>query len=297
MAATVTEAELAAARVAFRREARPGGFHTGRYRLRYSAWGDGPPVVFVHGMAGAADQFVIVRHRLAGRFTTVAYELPNGLTDGAALGRYTFREYVADLLALLDHLGHRRAAVVGSSFGSPIALSALAAHPDRFAAAALQGGFARRPLARAEAQAARLGRFLPGWVGSWPAVHAAVQERGAAALFRSVPPAVWGFFLRSTGNVPCRAVALRGLTLAGTDLRPLLPAVRTPLLLVGGDRDELVPRWCEAEVEAGVPGCRRVEIAGCGHYPQFTHPGPMAEAVAEFLGPAARTGSAGGVSS
>jgi pimeloyl-ACP methyl ester carboxylesterase len=282
----VTDGELYAAQAAFRREARGGVVRTGRYRLRYSAWGDGPPVVFVHGMAGAADQFVMVRHRLADRLTTAAYELPDGVTDGSVLGRYTLRDYAADLVALLDHLGHRRAAVVGSSFGSLVALSALAAYPERFSAAVLQGGFARRPLDRWQLAAARLGRFLPGWVGDWPAIQAAFQERGAAAVYRAVPPAVWAFFLRSTGRVPCRAAALRGLTLARADLRPLLPTIRTPLLLVGGDRDDLIPRWCEAEVEAGVAGCRRVEIAGCGHYPQFTHPGPMADAIGSYLAPA-----------
>ncbi|MBX9582929.1 MAG: alpha/beta hydrolase [Gemmataceae bacterium] len=284
----VTEPELHAAHAAFRREGRPGVVHTGRYRLRYSAWGDGPPVVFVHGMAGAADQFVMVRHRLAGRFTTVAYELPDGRTDGSALGRYTLRDYAADLIALLDHLGHRRVIVLGSSFGSLATLSAVAAYPDRFSAAVLQGGFARRPLAGPELWAAKLGRFLHGYFGDWPAIYRAISAGGNPALVRSVPPAVWAFFLRSGGKTACRAAALRGLTLARADLRPLLPAVRTPLLLVGGDRDELVPRWCEAEVEAGVSGARRVEIAGCGHYPQFTHPGPMAEAIGSFLAEADR---------
>lgn len=290
MAATVTAEDLTAARAASRREARRGECHTGRCRLRYSAWGDGPPVVFVHGMAGAADQFHIVRHRLADRFTTVAYELPDGLTDGSALGRYTLSDYAADLVALLDHLGHRRVAVVGSSFGSVITLAALAAYPDRFTPAVLQGGFARRPLTAPEYRLAQVCRFLPGYFGDWPLIHRRIQEQGASTLCRSVPPAVWEFFLESGGKTTCRAAALRGLTLARTDLRPLLRAIRTPLLMIGGNRDELVPRWCESEVEAGIPGTRRVEFAGCGHYPQFTHPGPMADAIAAFLtGTAART--------
>lgn len=289
--ATVTEGELVAARAAFRRGARTGAFHSSRYRLRYSVWGDGPPLVFVHGMAGAADQFVMLRHKLADRFTTVAYELPDGLTDGSALGRYRLPDYVDDLLALLDDLGQRRAFVLGSSFGSTITLTALAAHPDRFTAAVLQGGFARRPLAWPERRAAQLGRFLPGWFGDWPAIYRAISEGGNPGFHQAVPPAVWEFFLHSGGQTTCRAAALRGLLLGDTDLRPLLPSIRTPLLQIGGDRDELVPRWCEEEVTAGVSGARRVEFAGCGHYPQFSHPGPMADAVAGFLHAPARTES------
>src|SRR5690606_8271748 len=112
--------------------------------------------VFVHGMADVARSFALVMHRLADRYTCVAYELPDGTTDGSALGRYTQSEYVADLTALLDHLGFARAAVVGSSFGSLVTLAALAAVPHRFPAAVLQGGFACRPFAWWEVRLAQL---------------------------------------------------------------------------------------------------------------------------------------------
>ena len=53
--------------------------------------------------------------------------------------------------------------------------------------------------------------------------------------------------------------------------------------MIGGDRDTIVPRQFEAEVEAGVPGARRVEFAACGHYPQYTLPGPTAAALTDFF--------------
>lgn len=280
---TVTADQLFAAQAAFRREARHGVFDTGRYRLRHFRWGDGPPLVFVHGMAGTASQFMMVMHRLAGRFTCIGYELPDGVSDGSRLGRYTHREYVADLLALLDHLGHTRAHVVGSSFGSTITLSAVAAAPERFGRAVLQGGFARRPLTRGQLLAARQGQYLPGWFGDWPYFYRQAVSAGNERFRASVPPAVWEFFVANGARTTNRAAALRGRTIGRTDLRPLLPGIRTPLLQIGGDRDELVPRWCEAEVEKRVPGARRVEVAGCGHYPQFTHPDRMADEVAAFL--------------
>lgn len=280
---TVTAAELHAATAAFRREARHAVFDTGRYRMRYFIWGSGPPLVFVHGMAGGADQFMMVMHRLAGRFSCVGYELPDGVSDGSALGRYTHREYVADLLALLDHLGHVRANVLGSSFGSTITLSALAAAPDRFDRAVLQGGFARRPLTPGELWAGKLGQYLPGYFGDYPAIYREIVSAGNERFRAAVPPEVWESFVACGAATTNRAAAVRGLTIARTDLRPLLPAIRTPLLMLGGDRDELVPRWCEAEVEKGVTGARRVEFAGCGHYPQYTQPGRMADVVAGFL--------------
>ena len=51
-----------------------------------------------------------------------------------------------------------------------------------------------------------------------------------------------------------------------------------------GDADRLVPRSCWEELERGLPDLRLVEFADCGHYPQYTHPGAMAEAISAFLG-------------
>src|SRR5215831_2018801 len=159
----VTAHELHSARVAFRAEARHGTLDTGRYRMRYFTWGSGPPVVFIHGMADAAEAFVMVMHRLADRFTCIGYELPDGTTDGSRLARYTHADYAADLLALLDHMKCEPAAVVGSSFGSIVTITALATTPHRFTHGVLQNGFAHRPLNHFQRALARVARFWPGW--------------------------------------------------------------------------------------------------------------------------------------
>jgi pimeloyl-ACP methyl ester carboxylesterase len=57
------------------------------------------------------------------------------------------------------------------------------------------------------------------------------------------------------------------------------------VLLVGGDRDPVVARCCEEELLAGLPNAGRVELAGCGHVPQFTHPEALAQVTRRFLMP------------
>jgi pimeloyl-ACP methyl ester carboxylesterase len=250
--------------------------------MRYVSWGGGPPLVIIHGLADVARSFAPVMARLADRFTCVAYELPNGLDDGAALGRYTHPHLVADLFALLDHLHITRTAILGSSFGSTIALAALAAAPGRFPRAVVQGGFARRPLKFWERRLALPARYWPGRFHDMP-FRARVMRRLEWAAFQHSPEEVYRFYQRNNGLTPIRAAALRGILLHRLDLRPKLPHVRTPVLMIGGDRDGIVPRVYEAEVEAGLPDVRRVEFSPCGHYPQYTHPGPMADAIRAFL--------------
>src|SRR5260370_30217359 len=134
----------------FEREAIRGVCDTGRYRCPYYTWGEGPPLLFIHGLCDDARSFVLPIALLSRHFRCIAYDLPGSAGDGARLGRYQHADFVADLHALLDHLGIGSCSLFGSSFGSTIALGALHGRPERFAGAVLQGGFARRPLALAE---------------------------------------------------------------------------------------------------------------------------------------------------
>ena len=263
-------------------EAVPGDCATGRYRCRYYDWGDGPPVVFVHGLSDRAVSFAAVMSRLAGSFRCIAYELAEGGPDGARVRRYRHEDYAADLIALCDHLRLGRADLFAASFGTTVALRAVHDHPARFGKAVLQGAFARRPLDRQERALALLAGFLPLRMSHLPG-YARVNAEVNKPQFYDAPADVWEWFLANSGSARCPAVGRRGRLINGLDLRPLLPAVRTPLLLVGGDADRTVPKEYELEVLAGVPGARRVELAGCGHFPQFTRPGETARLVGEFL--------------
>ena len=277
-----TDEELRAALTAFRadapRDARHQPLRDAVLRLGFRSAGR-----VIHGMADAGEAFVMVMHRLVERFTCIGYELPNGASDRSHLARYTNADYTGDLLALLDHLNFDRAAVVGSSFGSIVALSALAAAPGQFTHGILQNGFVYRPLNRYQRALARLARFWPGWFADWPEIHGFVMRRIERRTIAAVPVEIAKFFLRNGARTPIAACARRALAIDRTDLRPRLPTIRTPVLLITGDCDSLVPRVCWDEIEARLPGVKRVEFAGCGHYPQCTHPDLMAEAVGEFL--------------
>lgn len=277
-----TAADLHAAQARFDAEAVPAAFHTGRYRLRYVTWGSGPAVVMVHGLCDQPRSFCLLMAELVDRgFRCVGYDLANGKDDDAKLGVYTHADFADDLVALLDHLGLTTADVKGSSFGSTVTLHALLRHPARFRKVVLQGGFARRPLVRIERGLSRLGRYWP-WRMSQLPIRSTVMVKLEQHQFEGCPPELFDFLIRCSGDTPIRAAARRALILDKLDLRPRLNQIPHPVLMIGGDRDVIVPRQYEAEVEAGVPDVRRVEFTPCGHYPQYTMPGPMADEMARF---------------
>jgi pimeloyl-ACP methyl ester carboxylesterase len=267
----------------FGREAVRGTCDTGRYRMPYYTWGSGPPLLLVHGLADSSDCFLLPAARLSAHFHCIAYDQPTGKGDGARLRRYTHDDLVADVFALLDHLGLSRAYVLGSSFGSTIALGALARQPERLPRAILQGGLAHRPLRRAQRWAASLFRFLPGTLAWVPLREKLLHEVNKELDGR--PSEVRRYHLACSGRARIAASGYQGLMLHRLDLRPLLPAVRQPVLLICGDRDRLVPPPYAEVLLRGLPNAGRVVLEGCGHLPNYSHPEVYAEVVRQFLTP------------
>src|SRR5262245_26179652 len=61
----------------FEGEAVRGVCDTGRYRCPFYAWGEGPPLLFIHGLGDVARAYVPVISLLASSFRCIAYDLPS----------------------------------------------------------------------------------------------------------------------------------------------------------------------------------------------------------------------------
>lgn len=283
--------DVTAAQKRFEKEAVRGVCSTGRYRMSYFVWGDGPPLVLIHGLGDRGLSFVPVVSRLSPHFRCVAYDLPAGGRDGARVRRYVHGDFVHDLWALLDHLRLDRAYLLGSSYGSTIALAALREQPERLPRGVLQGGMAYRPLMGSERWIARVAQFLPGTMGALRG-REKVLRKVHGEEFAGRPPEAWRYFIDVTATAPIAAFGRLALLLDRLDLRQLLPEVRQPVLLVCGDRDAIVPKRHGEMLLAGLPIAGRVTIEGCGHLPSHTHPEALAEVVRQFLTPPARPNGA-----
>jgi pimeloyl-ACP methyl ester carboxylesterase len=275
---------LAEARRRLESEAIRGLCDTGLYRCPYYVWGTGPPLLFIPGLSDDALSFVLPMALLSQHFRCMAYDLPTGRGDGARLGRYCHEDLVADAFAVLDHLGVQRSYVFGSSFGSTIALAALRAAPERLPRAILQGAFAHRPLAPAELLVTCLARYWPGPMRQMP-FRKTLLRHVHFGPFAPRPPDLWEYLLTRWGTAPMSAVARRALVLHQLDLRPVLPEIRQPVLLICGDSDPLVSKRCEDALMHSLPNVTRAVLERCGHVPFFTHAELLAELVRQFLTP------------
>src|SRR5438552_13417578 len=89
-------------------------------RLRYEIGGDGPAVVLLHGLGGAASNWVELAPLLVRRHRVLVPDLPgHGGSEPLAGGLDAFADCIA---GLAEHEGLLPAAMVGHSAGGSIAL-------------------------------------------------------------------------------------------------------------------------------------------------------------------------------
>jgi pimeloyl-ACP methyl ester carboxylesterase len=109
-------------------------------RLYVEEWGEGVPVVFVHG-GGVTHEFW--EHQvsgLMGRFRVITFDLRGcGRSDRPPRG-YSIDIWAADLGALIELMGLERPAVVGHAVGAHIALRLASSRPDLLGRAVIASG-------------------------------------------------------------------------------------------------------------------------------------------------------------
>jgi pimeloyl-ACP methyl ester carboxylesterase/uncharacterized protein YndB with AHSA1/START domain len=140
-------------------------FDSNGVRIRYVEAGQGEPVILVHGFTNRIeDQWIDtgVMPTLAKKFRVIAFDARGHGKSGKPHDPKQYGpEMGLDVIRLMDHLGIRRAHIVGYSMGAHIIAQLVTTHPERFVTMTLGGATGRRNWTeeddrRAEAEAAEL---------------------------------------------------------------------------------------------------------------------------------------------
>jgi pimeloyl-ACP methyl ester carboxylesterase len=260
-------------------------------RVRYVRRGTGPPVVLLHGFASSLYTWKDVLPALAASHDVVAIDLPG--FGGSSIPRpLQGASYPGVVLAVMDHLGIRRASLVGNSLGGSVAVGVAGEHPERVDRLVLidSAGFnfaaADRPwilrLVAAPGVAALTER-LP------------VRRRLVAAGLRQVffqDALVTGERIDEYAAPMLRPGATRAAaellaTPGPPDFAALMARVRAPTLVVWGREDTWIPVAHARRFTDAIPGATAVVLDACGHVPQEEKPAEVAAVLRRFLADAA----------
>jgi pimeloyl-ACP methyl ester carboxylesterase len=201
---------------------------------------------------------------------------------------------IEDLDAVLDAVRSRGAILVGFSEGGPMAIAYAAARPARVRGLALVGAFARmaaapdHPAGWSEAEVAALRGYIRRSWGAGATMRALVPERHLSQEVRA-----WAVRAEQEGASPGAALDLLEMNL-GIDVRPLLPRLTVPAVVMHAASDRVVRVGNGRALAAAIPGARLVEAPGDDH--AFLFRGrPLLETEVHALVDAASARTAGAI--
>ncbi|MDP1584938.1 MAG: alpha/beta fold hydrolase [Bradyrhizobium sp.] len=252
-------------------------------RFGYEAAGDPArtPLVFLHGIGGAARAWRGQIEAFSARYRAIAWDMP-GYGGSAPLAAVSIAALADALQDFLRQVGATRPILVGHSIGGMIVQQLLANSPDIAGAAVLaqtspafgkpDGDWQKSfidarlgPLDRGETMVSLAPTLVRELVGDDP-------DPGGMALARDCMAAVPEATYRATM-----------LALLGFDQRNALKNIAVPTLVLSGSKDNNAPAPMMAKMATYIPGAHYVELEGVGHLANLERPGEFNAALDSFL--------------
>lgn len=212
----------------------------------------------------------------------IRYDTRGHGQSSAPEGPYSFDMLVADMIAVLDHIGAHRADVMGLSLGGMTALGLALAHSARV-------GW----MIVCDARADNPPPFIAGWDERIAAIRTggmeSVVEGTLARWFsRNCPQET-----RKRATAMIRATSATGYIGCAHALKQLnylkdLGKIMSPVLYVVGAEDMGAPRDVMAAMAAATPNSDFVSLPGLAHVPNMEDPAAFEAVVRPWLAQAAR---------
>ena len=252
-------------------------------RFGYEAAGDPnlPPLVFMHGIGGAARAWRGQLDFFKDCYCAIAWDMP-GYGGSAPLPTVSIAALADALQDFLQQVGAAKPILVGHSIGGMIVQQLLAKNRGIAGAVVLaqtspafgkpDGDWQKAfidarlgPLDRGETLVSLAPSLVRELVGDNPDVSGMELARDCMA---SVPEATY------------RATML---ALMGFDLRGALKNIAAPTLVLSGSKDNNAPAPMMAKMASYIPSAKYVELDGVGHLANLERPGVFNIAVDSFL--------------
>lgn len=237
---------------------------------------DRPMIVFSNSLGTDLRIWDDVVQNLTSEFSTVTYDKRgHGLSD---LGEtpYTIEAHVADLAALLDHLGATQSIICGLSVGGLIAQGLYGTRPDHVRAMILCDTGSK--IGNEIVWNDRIRAIEQGGIESTADV---IISRWFTPGFRKSPAfaGIRNMLVRqSTAGYVATCAAIRD-----ADFREIARTISVPTLCLVGDGDETTPPHFVDALSQSIPRARYEVIRGAGHIPCIEQPEALSALIRDFV--------------
>jgi 3-oxoadipate enol-lactonase len=240
--------------------------------------GDGPPIVFLHGLGASSSSFQPLLDSLGG-FRCIRPDLPGAGRSSLPFAKITMELLVEAVGEILRTVAGAPAHLVAHSMGTLVALHVAAAASDAVLSLTLFGpigapGEAARERLRERARLVRQNGMI--------AVADAVAAAGLSTATKSINPIALAYVreshLRQDAEgfaQSCEALAAAG----GVNLRRLRP----PALFVTGEDDPIAPPTAVQALADGIKSAKVRILARCGHWAPLEEPKQCARLASDHI--------------
>jgi 3-oxoadipate enol-lactonase len=231
-----------------------------------------------HSLLSDRASFASIEPELMRSHRVIVPELPGfGGSKAVDGGLAAVADRMAEVVSEVDD---REAIVLGNGYGGFVALQMAIRHPSiakKLILADCGAAFSEpgRDAFRNMAAASKAKGIAAITDVAMRRLFAADFQAGHPDLMRDRREA----FLKTDPEVLQAACA----QLAALDLRPELPKVKVPVLVLVGEQDEATPPPMSHELAALLPDARLKVLDGCAHVPQLQKPLVFLDAIADFL--------------
>jgi pimeloyl-ACP methyl ester carboxylesterase len=255
--------------------------------LEYDVTGSGEPVLLISPVVADGFLPLVSERALAARYRLITYHKRGWAGSTHTPPPVSIGDHAADAAALLDHLGVRRAHIVGHSSGAAVALQLALERPEIVHTLALlelsllavpsAAGFLQKASPAFAAYAAgehetALAAFMSAVSGlEWAACRAVLDERVPGAVPQGIKDADTFFGI----ELPALSAWTFGAEQAATISQPVLSVLGT----------DTEPLWIEVaeRLRAWLTQVEDCTIEGVGHLLHMQRPEPVAESIAAFF--------------
>jgi pimeloyl-ACP methyl ester carboxylesterase len=242
----------------------------------------GEPLVFLNGIAMTISHWTPVIKKLKNNYRILLHDFRGQLLSGKPEGEYSLEMHADDLLVIMDETGFESAHLVGTSYGSEVAMVFALKYPERCKSLTLIDGVSELDaVLEAAVDSWKLAalidprlfyRTLIPWNYSPEYLKEHRQKmREREEIIVQLPPEYFKAFARL-----CDAFSRINLT-------PYIHKINCPVLVVVGELDILKHLRFSEIIKKEIPNSRLEIVAGSGHAVVIEKPKETAWLIDSFL--------------
>lgn len=258
-------------------------------KIYYEVRGSGRPVIFAYGIGCLTNHW---RHQIkhfSQYYQTIVFDYRAHHKSEVPMDRsqISIDALARDLHALMDHLGHKKAAFVGHSFATQVLLRSYDIAPEYFHDMVFINGFASDPIKGmfGNEMASKAFELLKSGFDTAPetisyiwrmlvnnpvAVHATALMGGFNLSLTALKDVE--IYTRGVASMDLKAFLTLFENMMNYDGRPVFDRIEVPTLIIGGKKDSVTPTRYQEEMHLRIKNSQFMLVPYGSHCTQLDMP-------------------------